>query len=171
MTVWNDCYNANPEAMRAMLDVLAATPAARRIAVLGEMLELGEASERLHRELGRYAAGRGSSAVGSLGYVQLGNGGDPRGHLSPDRRSRLAAGDLSVVGHVRVPLGHHRREVRTEGELPGWRARAAMACAGVRVHGPIDMLVAAGLWDPYSGRRGRPRAQVFGTVLYTGNIN
>lgn len=59
ITVWNDCYNANPEAMRAMIDVLAATPAARRVAVLGEMLELGNAAERLHREVGRYAAERG----------------------------------------------------------------------------------------------------------------
>ena len=42
-----------------MIDVLTAMPAARRIAVLGEMLELGASSEDLHRQVGRYAAGRG----------------------------------------------------------------------------------------------------------------
>jgi UDP-N-acetylmuramoyl-tripeptide--D-alanyl-D-alanine ligase len=59
LTIWNDCYNSNPEAARSMLDVLAATPARRRIAVLGEMLELGHAAEPLHREVGRYAVERG----------------------------------------------------------------------------------------------------------------
>jgi UDP-N-acetylmuramoyl-tripeptide--D-alanyl-D-alanine ligase len=56
ITVLNDCYNSNPEAVRSMLDVLRATPARRRFAVLGEMLELGGWSEPLHREVGRYLA-------------------------------------------------------------------------------------------------------------------
>jgi len=59
IVVWNDCYNSNPEAAQSMLDVLRATPARRRIAVLGEMLELGRASEELHRRVGRYAAEHG----------------------------------------------------------------------------------------------------------------
>jgi UDP-N-acetylmuramoyl-tripeptide--D-alanyl-D-alanine ligase len=57
--VWNDCYNSNPEAARSMIDVLRETPARQRVAVLGEMLELGHASRELHRELGRYAAANG----------------------------------------------------------------------------------------------------------------
>ena len=59
ITVWNDCYNSNPEAARSMLDVLGQTAAGRRIAVLGEMLELGKSAPELHRQVGRYAAERG----------------------------------------------------------------------------------------------------------------
>jgi UDP-N-acetylmuramoyl-tripeptide--D-alanyl-D-alanine ligase len=59
IVIWNDCYNANPEAMQSMLDVLRDTPARRRIAVLGEMLELGHAARDLHRQVGRYAAEQG----------------------------------------------------------------------------------------------------------------
>jgi UDP-N-acetylmuramoyl-tripeptide--D-alanyl-D-alanine ligase len=59
ITILNDCYNSNPEAVRAMVDVLVATPARRRLAVLGEMLELGPSAEPLHREIGSYIAGRG----------------------------------------------------------------------------------------------------------------
>jgi UDP-N-acetylmuramoyl-tripeptide--D-alanyl-D-alanine ligase len=63
ITIWNDCYNSNPEAVESMIGVLKQTPAARRIAVLGEMLELGEASDALHRQVGRYAADHGIDLV------------------------------------------------------------------------------------------------------------
>jgi UDP-N-acetylmuramoyl-tripeptide--D-alanyl-D-alanine ligase len=59
VVIWNDCYNSNPEAARAMLDVLRSTPARQRVAVLGEMLELGQSTEPLHRDIGRYVAEQG----------------------------------------------------------------------------------------------------------------
>lgn len=57
--ILDDSYNSNPEAARSMLDALKHEKARRRIAVLGEMLELGHMSERLHRELGEYGVASG----------------------------------------------------------------------------------------------------------------
>lgn len=52
----DDCYNASPNSMSAALDLLSALPGARKIAVLGDMLELGAESGRLHAVVGAKAA-------------------------------------------------------------------------------------------------------------------
>ena len=59
-TVINDAYNANPESMRASLSTFASMDVAgRRIAVLGDMGELGDFAEACHRGVGRFAAAQG----------------------------------------------------------------------------------------------------------------
>jgi UDP-N-acetylmuramoyl-tripeptide--D-alanyl-D-alanine ligase len=63
--VVNDAYNANPDSMRAALEHLAERAGERRrIAVLGEMAELGSASEAYHREIGALAAELGIEVIG-----------------------------------------------------------------------------------------------------------
>lgn len=67
----NDCYNANPASMKAALELLAHwSPARERVAVLGDMLELGRDSRQLHREVGQDLASLPLSrlvACGELG--------------------------------------------------------------------------------------------------------
>ncbi len=60
ITIIEDCYNASPESMKAALDVeaglLKQRGVGRSVALLGNMLELGESSRELHRSVGEYAA-------------------------------------------------------------------------------------------------------------------
>ena len=67
----NDCYNANPASMKAALQLLAQwSPARERIAVLGDMLELGPETGRMHRDVGQFLGTQGLSRLivcGTLG--------------------------------------------------------------------------------------------------------
>jgi UDP-N-acetylmuramoyl-tripeptide--D-alanyl-D-alanine ligase len=72
VTLVDDCYNANPMSMRAALDDLAATAAAnprgrRRVAVLGDMLELGPDERRYHAEIGAHASAAGVELLVTVG--------------------------------------------------------------------------------------------------------
>ena len=54
--LYNDTYNANPQSMEAALGILAKSPAERKVAVVGDMLELEPFAEKLHRQVGEFAA-------------------------------------------------------------------------------------------------------------------
>lgn len=56
ITLINDCYNASPESMKLAIETLAKQEAKRKIAILGDMFELGEYSEALHKEVGKSIA-------------------------------------------------------------------------------------------------------------------
>src|SRR5450759_278302 len=88
IVIWNDCYNSNPEAAQSMLDVLGESPAARRIAVLGEMLELGSSSDELHRQVGQYA---GRYAAGRRVDLLIGVRGAARAMVEAARQAGVEA--------------------------------------------------------------------------------
>jgi UDP-N-acetylmuramoyl-tripeptide--D-alanyl-D-alanine ligase len=90
----NDCYNANPMSMRAAIDDLAATAPARRLAVLGDMLELGADSPALHREIGAYAASRGVELLIAVGPLAAAMTGDAFAGEAHSVRAATAAAEM-----------------------------------------------------------------------------
>lgn len=70
LTVIDDCYNANPSSTRSALATLGSFQSqGRRIAVIGDMLELGAEGERLHREVGHYLVEMGVDELFTFGTL------------------------------------------------------------------------------------------------------
>jgi UDP-N-acetylmuramoyl-tripeptide--D-alanyl-D-alanine ligase len=94
LTLIDDSYNSSPAALKRTLEtVAAAAGSARKVAVLGEMLELGAHAERLHEECGRAAAASGLDlliAVGGAAARALARAAVDAG-MSPDRVSLVAS--------------------------------------------------------------------------------
>lgn len=67
-TIVDDCYNANPVSMKASLDVLQ-DALGRRVAILGDMGELGKEEVEMHREVGGYAAARDIDKIICVGEL------------------------------------------------------------------------------------------------------
>ncbi|MDX6674433.1 MAG: UDP-N-acetylmuramoyl-tripeptide--D-alanyl-D-alanine ligase [Solirubrobacteraceae bacterium] len=98
--VINDCYNANPMSMRAALDDLAVTARGRRVAVLGDMLELGPQAAEFHAEVGRYASARGVDVLVTVGPLSA----DTAAAFDGEVHSVADAGEAAaLVGELVAP--------------------------------------------------------------------
>src|SRR5262245_15876278 len=104
--ILNDCYNANPASMKAALQLLAQwSPARERIAVLGDMLELGPGTRQMHREVGQFLASQGLSRLivcGTLGR-EIAEGA---------RRGGVAGSQIDEVVDAAAAADHLKKLVR-----------------------------------------------------------
>jgi len=86
MTVINDAYNANPAAMMESIKILCNQPS-RKVAILGDMNELGHVSEARHTEIGAFAAEKGIDLLVAIGpqarFIYDGFGGKSKGLYFP----------------------------------------------------------------------------------------
>ena len=113
-TLIEDCYNANPIAMRAALADLAGRPG-RRVAVLADMMELGPDEERFHREVGEVAAAEGIDLLIGVG-------------------ERAAAYVAGADGLAAIHVATRGRRARPGPRAAGRRRRRA--AQGLPVHAP-----------------------------------
>jgi UDP-N-acetylmuramoyl-tripeptide--D-alanyl-D-alanine ligase len=133
LTILDDTYNASPASMKAALELLSTLPG-RHVAVLGEMFELGDASERGHREVGVAAVALVDELVvighGAAGIAAGAAGLGDRVVLVPDREAalavlekRLRAGDAVLV---KASRGAALESVvgSLESDFGGWTAGA-----------------------------------------------
>ena len=68
LLIIDDCYNANPVSTKASIDVLSGAET-RKVAILGDMFELGEDEKELHRQVGSHASEKGIDLVICIGEL------------------------------------------------------------------------------------------------------
>lgn len=122
VTVIDDSYNSSPSALKLSLDVLSRSWAARRVAVIGEMLELGDLSLALHQECGRAAAASrlarlitiGGASARALGEAAIAEGMAAGAVTHFDNSADAAAAIHGLVATGDVVLVKGSRGTRTD---------------------------------------------------------
>ncbi|MDP2751800.1 MAG: Mur ligase family protein [Rhodocyclaceae bacterium] len=124
--ILDDTYNANPDSMRAALDVLCEEPG-RRLFVMGDMGETGDQAGQFHDEIGGYAKSQGVDlmfALGELSAVAVANFGTGATHfqrsseLSNALKKSLKPGDTILVKGSRFMRMERIVEAITEEHIP-----------------------------------------------------
>ncbi len=115
--VIDDSYNANPAAMRAALECLSEIKGGRKLAILGDMKELGPTERAQHHAIGAYAVALGLDAVLAVGELAREYVTDDRATWYPDNPAALAAAlaQLTPGDVVLVKASHalHFEEIVT----------------------------------------------------------
>ena len=128
--VYDDTYNSNPRALESALNSLAALPAARKVAVLADMLELGESEKEFHRRAGEVLVQAGWDvlvAVGPLAaFIAEGAAAAGMGAASLHRFADATAAASAIGGIVRegdLVLVKGSRSMKTETIVDALRTR------------------------------------------------
>ena len=122
VTVIDDSYNSSPSALQRSLEVIARSWAARRLAVLGEMLELGELSTELHQACGRAAAASrlwrlvtiGGEPARAMGEAAVASGMPRQAVMHFDTSAEAANAVAAIVSSGDVVLVKGSRGTRTD---------------------------------------------------------
>jgi UDP-N-acetylmuramoyl-tripeptide--D-alanyl-D-alanine ligase len=121
-TVIDDSYNANPDSVRAAIDVLAACPAPAAL-VLGDMGEVGEQGPAFHREVGEYARASGIGALYALGEASRETvrafGAGARHFASPEELVKALPRDATVLVKGSRFMRMERVVAALTGDMPG----------------------------------------------------
>lgn len=131
----NDCYNSNPRALAFMLETLARAGAGRRrVAVLGEMLELGPSSPDLHREAGKRAAAAADYLVAVRGAARYFIEGATAAGMAPAH---------TAFFDTPQEAAEHLASVLEPGDVALFKASR-----GVKLETAIEQLIKGGLKSP-----------------------
>ena len=101
LMILDECYNANPVSMKASIDVLDMA-LGRKVAILGDMGELGDNTGELHREVGAYAAEKGIDLVCGIGKIskELVDGAENRSDATQGVWFESKADFLAAMGEI-----------------------------------------------------------------------
>jgi UDP-N-acetylmuramoyl-tripeptide--D-alanyl-D-alanine ligase len=127
VTLLDDCYNSSPEALEAAVVALTLVPARRRVAVLGDMLELGPTAPALHRDSGRTLRGRVDVVVGV-------------GSLAEELLAGAREAGLDAAGLHRFPTAAEAARAAAEIVRPG-DAVLVKASRALHLEAVVDALV------------------------------
>lgn len=128
ITILDDSYNASPASMKAGLETLSEMKGKRHIAVLADMLELGEKSPEYHREIGEYVAKTGVDCVYLLGNLSKYIADGIR-----DAENREKAGRNTEICHFesRDELNRHLKSVLKEGDCVLFKGSNSMGLSEI----------------------------------------